>query len=451
MFDERIILHKKIFSSAGYLAGASLIEKIGAFIIIPILTKVLSPKEYGDLMLGVSYVGIVMLFIYNGLHSSLFRWYNMWKEEFDKKIYEKYIFTIVNIIALLIVTILISVNFIYPLENILKIDFWLFLAILLSSITSISYNLKSIIWIVENRAYLNLIFIFLKTFLIVIGLYFFIDIYPYSITKPIIEIIVITFLSIYLFYSYIFKYPSLKSVSLQEIKPVIKESLIYGWGLQISQIAFWIITSSDRIMLSSLTNNSFVAYYSILMIGTTIMFIIVAFNNSFSAYYNKMISDNLPIQEVNRYIFIYLLYGFLLILVYKITLYFLSDYVILLLSTKEYLIVSKYMYLTSDILLFYFAYLLFTRYLHAHKLVKSVIAITIVSAIVNLILNYFLIQRYEIIGALIASIIAYFFMAFLSFSYLYKNIEFVYIKKLFFLFFGISIMDILIDIVLYNI
>ena len=443
-------MHKKIFSSAGYLAGSSLITKIGAFIIIPILTKVLTPKEYGDLMLGVSYAGIIMLFIYNGLHSALFRWYSMWKEEFDKKVYEKYLFFIVNSIAIFVVLLLVGVNSFYNLDSLLKMDFWLFISILGASIALIPYSLKSTIWIVDNKAYLNLIFTLVKTILIVFSVYFLIKNYSYASTKPIIELVVTFFISIHFFYEYFVNYPSLKSVTFQEIKPVLKESLVYGWGLQISQIAFWIITSSDRVMLANLTNNEFVAYYSILMIGITVMFIIVAFNNSFSAYYNKMIGDKLSMKEINQYIFTYLLYGFLGILLYKILLYFLSDYIILLLATQEYLVVSKYMYLTSDILFFYFSYLLFSRYLHAHKMVKSVIVITLLSAIVNVGLNYFLIQEYNILGALIASIIAYLFMALLSLNYMYQNIEFIYMKKLLFLFVTIVTINFLIDIFLYK-
>jgi len=444
-------LHKKILSSTGYLAGASLIEKIGAFIIIPILTTALTVKDYGSLMLAVSYVGILMLFIYNGLHSALFRWYSIWKESFDKKVYEKYIFYIVNFIGIVLVSLLIFIHTqIYNLDDILKIDFTLFIAVLIAGIMTVGYSLRSTIWIIENKAYLNLVFMLIKTILLVGTIYLFIDQYAYSITKPIIEIILMGCLSLYFIYSYIFKYPALNSVKLSEIKPVLKDSLVYGWGLQISQIAFWVITSSDRIMLANLTNNEFVAYYSILMIGITVMFVIVAFNNSFSAYYNKMISDELSMKETNKYIFVYLLYGFFAIMVYKLFLYYFSDNIILILSTKEYLVVSSYMYLTSDIILYYFAYLLFSRYLHAFKMVKAVIFITIFSALINVGLNYILIQEYGIVGALIGSIVAYISMAIISFILMYKKIEFDYMKNLLLLFIGISIVNFSLDIILYK-
>jgi O-antigen/teichoic acid export membrane protein len=444
-------LHKKIFSSAGYLAAASLIEKIGAFIIIPILTVAITSNDYGSLMLAVSYVSVIILFIYNGLHSALFRWYSMWQESFDKELYEKYIFYIVNIIGFFIICILLVIHTqLYNLDEILKIDFYLFILVLLSSISVIGFNLRSTIWIIENKAYRNLIFMFIKTILLVGGVYLFIDIYPYASTKPIIEIIVVGILSLYFIYSYIFKYPPLASVKINEIKPVLKESFVYGWGLQISQIAFWVISSSDRIMLANLTNNEFVAYYSILMIGITVMFIIVAFNNSFSAYYNKMISDNLSMKEINKYIFTYLLYGFLAIMIYKLFLYYFSDNIILILSTKEYLVVSSYMYLTSDILLFYFAYLLFSRYLHAYKMVKAVIFITIISAMINVGLNYILIQEYGILGALMGSIVAYLSMGIISFILMYKEIEFIYMKNLMILFILITVINFMIDIMLYK-
>lgn len=444
-------MHKKIFNSAGYLAGASLVEKIGGFIIIPMLTVALTSKEYGSLMLAVSYVGVIMLFIYNGLHSALFRWYSMWQESFDKKLYEKYIFYIVNFVGIFVVLFLSFLHTqLYNLDGLLKVDFWLFMSILISSLMMVVYSLKSSVWIIENKPYLNLVFMTIKTTFLVVGVYLFINIYPYAITRPIIEIIVVGMLSLFFSYSYIFKYPSLNSIEFNKIKPILKESLIYGWGLQISQIAFWVITSSDRIMLANLTNNEFVAYYSILMIGVTVMFVVVAFNNSFSAYYNKMISENLSMKEINQYIFTYLLYGFLAVLVYKLFLFCFSDQIIMILSTKEYLVVSKYMYLTSDILLFYLAYLLFSRYLHAYKMIKAVIFITLFSAILNIGLNYILIQEYGMLGALVGSIVAYLSMAILSFILMYKKVEFLYVKNLLVLFIGIVVLNFGIDIWLHK-
>ena len=443
-------MHKRIFSSAGYLAGASLIEKIGGFITIPILTASLVSKDYGSLMLAISYVGVIILFVYNGLHSALFRWYSMWQEEFDKRLYEKYIFIIINGIGFFVVAFLIFVNKIYNLNVVLKLDFWLLIAVLLGAILATGYNLKSTIWIIENKAYKNLLFMFVKTFLLVLGVYIFIKVYPFAITKPIIEIVILSVMSSFFIYSYLYSYPILKSVEYYKIKPVLKESLIYGWGLQVSQIAFWVITSSDRIMLANLTNNEFVAYYSILMIGIAIMFVVVAFNNSFSAYYNKMISENLSMEEINKYIFLYLLYGFLAIILYKLFLYFFSDNIILILSTKEYLVVSKYLYLTSDIILYYFAYLLFSRYLHAYKMVKIVISIMFISAILNIELNFILIPDYGILGALSASVLAYLSMAIISFYSMYKKIEFIYIKKLMILFIAIVFINFSFDILLYK-
>ena len=442
---------KKILSSTGYLSATSIIEKVGGFILIPILTTTLTSKDYGALMLAISYMGIIILFIYNGLHSALFRWYSIWNENFDKKIYEKYIFYIVNLIGFSMMFFLLFIHVeIYNLDSVLKLNFWLFITVLVANILNIGYTLKSSVWVIDNKPYLNLIFTLIKTVFLVIGVYLLLPRYPYSITKPIIEIVILFLMSLYFIHIYITKYPSINSVSFNRILPILKESFIYGWGLQISQIAFWIITSSDRIFLANLINNESVAYYSVLMIGTTIMFVITAFNNSFSVYYNKMIVEKISFKKINNYLFTYLLYGFTAIFIYKIFLYFLAYYIILLLATKEYLIISKYMYLTSDILLFYFAYLLFSRYLHAYKMVKLVIATTIIAALLNIGLNYILIPEYYILGALIASIISYFSMSVISFWWMYKKMEFKYLKNLMLLFITISIIDFIIDLLLYK-
>ena len=108
------------------------------------------------------------------------------------------------------------------------------------------------------------------------------------------------------------------------------------------------------------------------------------------------------------------------------------------------------MYLTSDILLFYFTYLLFSRYLHAYKMVKAVIFITLFSAILNVGLNYILIQEYGILGALAGSILAYLSMGIVSFILMYKKIEFLYMKNLLVLLLGIVAVNFGIDILLYK-
>ena len=443
-------MHKKILSNSGYLALASLIEKAGSFLMIPILTSALSSKNYGLLMLAVSYAGFIILFIYNGLQSAFFRWYSLWQENFDKKVYEKVIFYFINITGIFFIILMFFMNSFFNFEKFLGVGLYLLLATVLASLLNIVFVLKGIIWVSENKAYNNLFFSLLKTVFTVSGVYLLIKIYPYPITKPVVEILVIGILSSYFIYEYFFYYPKINGETFKKVIPVLKESLIYGWGLQISQLAFWVITSSDRIMVSHFMGNSYVAYYSVLMVGITIMFVIVAFNNSFSVFYNKMISENVSVKEINRYLFTYLIYAFIIILVYKFILFYFSSFIISLLSTKEYLVVSDYMYLTSDILLFYFAYLLFSRYFHAKKMIKIIIATVFISAVVNVMLNYFFIKMFGVLGALIATITAYLSMSLISFFFLYKKTGFDNIKKLMFLFLSVVCIDFLIDVFLYK-
>lgn len=444
-------MHKKIFSSAGYLAGASLIEKLGGIILIPILTSKLAPEKYGELALVLTYIGFISLFFYNGLQSSLFRWYGIWTENFDKKIYEKYIFYIVSFIGIIILGILSFINyFLYDLEQILKIEYSLFLVAYLSSLILVGYSLKSSVWIIDNKPQNNLIFMTLKTILSVGIVYIFIDNYTSPHIRPVADFLAIGFFSFVIYYQYIVKYPALNSINFNQIQPVLKESFVYGWGLQISQLSFWVINSSDRIMLAQLVDNKAVALYSILMLGTTIMFIVVAFNNSFSAYYNKMIHENYTIETINEYIFKYLIYGYVAVLLYKILLYYFGDSIILLLSTQEYLSMANLLYLTSDLIFFYFSYLLFSRYFHAHKMVKSIIIITILSAILNIVLNFIFIPMYGIFGALLGSLIAYFSMAFVSLSLLIQKIGFRYSKTILILYLILFFVNFSIDFLFYR-
>lgn len=440
-------MHKKVFSTSFFLAGASVIEKVGSFLTVPILTGCLTPVQYGELTASIAYVGMLSLIYHCGLSSSLSRWYSMWQESWDKKLYEKYIFTIITSFAIFVGWILILLNSFYPLSYLIGIDFNLFMAVFISGIFLIPFSIRSAIWAIEGKAFFSVLFGLFKTLFFLCLIYYFLPKFKSPFVKPCAEIISLFIISLFLFKSYYSRnYPKFKEVEFSKIKDVLKESFYYGFSMQLSQILFWIIASSDRILISRFLNNSAVGFYSILMISIMPVFLIVSFNNSFSVYYLKLMSEENNIKKACNYVFQYLLFGGIIIFIYKLFLYLFNKKIILLLATKEYLSVAGIFHFGADILFFYTAYLLFSRNLHFYKDNKAIIFIMIISSVINILGNILLIPIFGINGSFYASIFSYFVMAVISIGFLYREVKFPYVKGILAVFSGFSIVYILFDI-----
>jgi O-antigen/teichoic acid export membrane protein len=443
-------MHKKVLSSATFLAASTLIEKAGGFLIIPMLTAALSVAQYGELMTAVSYVGVASLLFYNGLHSAMFRWYSTWSEKWDKRLYEKYIFIVINAIAILLGLLLLLLNQFLPLDKLLGIPFYLFYAVYWAAVFAIPFSIKQSKWIIDGKSVYCLVVSFLKTALLIAFVWSLIKSYPSPYIRPLGETFAIILLWFVVVYQYLFRYPSVKAVNRSEIYGVMKQSFTYGWSLQLSQIAFWFINSSDRIVLNHLSDASSVAYYSIIMtLGTFPMFLVTSFNNSFSAYYFRAVSSNeMSLAAVNKTITRYLLAGAGLLLLYKVLMYLLAKPVILIISTADYLGAAPWLHLTADILFFYFAYLLISRYLHYKAMTKAIVFITVFAAIMNVIGNIVLIPYYGLGAAIYCSIFSYFLMPAITFFYCVKHSSLKEFKGVLITFVLLSFGYVFVDVVL---
>lgn len=153
-----------------------------------------------------------------------------------------------------------------------------------------------------------------------------------------------------------------------------------------------------------------VAYFSILMLGLTPIFIIVNFNNSFSVYYNRTLSEGISLTKVNRYILQYVFLAGGILFLYKLFLCKFSHFCIMIVATAEYYVVEQYMHFTADVLMLYMVNLLLSRYFH-YKLKNSrIVYVNISGAIINIIGNVFFIPLLGIKGSLYSLIFSYFTM-----------------------------------------
>ena len=170
-----------------------------------------------------------------------------------------------------------------------------------------------------------------------------------------------------------------------------------------STLSDLLLMQSDRIMLTHMVGASETAVYSLVYnIGSILIALYTAINGSWTPWFYKKLDEEI-IDEIHRvqkmyvYVFTYMAIGLLTI----------SPEVVKVLSPKTYWTGIGYVNLIVIASFLIYLYAFFTTYLMYLKKTGTIAVNTMIAAILNIILNYFLIPRYKAYGAAYATIISY--------------------------------------------
>ncbi|TYC82191.1 oligosaccharide flippase family protein [Acetobacterium wieringae] len=186
--------------------------------------------------------------------------------------------------------------------------------------------------------------------------------------------------------------------------PLIKEMLKIGAPLLLGVVIYWIFTSCDRLMISKLLGNSFVGIYGIgARVASVSQFIYAAFAGGWQYFAFSTMKDSDQVEltsKIFEYLALVSFSAFVVILPFAhfiFELFFTGDYV-------EGYIVFPYLFLSPLLLMLYQT--VANQFLVIKKTWPSSL-ILMMGAIVNLVLNYFLINTIGIEGAAIATLLGY--------------------------------------------
>lgn len=383
-----------------YLSGDILVKLLG-FISLPVYTYFLTPDEYGIYSVFLSYMAIgVIVFTFN-THASVGRF-----------IYDKDI----NIGSFLYVTLLVAVLGIlissislcmldkqYLLEtlqfDINKYGIFLILLIFLNTIHNV-YN-QILVAKKQSKEYTLLLAIKAYTgFFISLGFIYF---YEASSISMIWGITVVTLLmTIYIFYKLY------KQLVFSFDRYALKYIFTYSVFLIPYALSGVIMSQIDRIMLANMVSTYSAGIYSVAtVLGLIPMMIYGAISNAWIPnYFNYMDSKNYKkIDEDIQKITLVLALGIFALIVFM-------DMIVSVLLNQKY-----HEALEAIVLLAIGTYFMILWYLwginigYAKKTIITSI-IGIVSAVLNVVLNWYLVPLYELKGAIYATLVSYAFMAF---------------------------------------
>ncbi len=198
---------------------------------------------------------------------------------------------------------------------------------------------------------------------------------------------------------------SSRQIKLQYSKFYVRSVMKESWPLLLSGVAITVYMQVDQVMLGMKLNSTDVAYYSAAVrISTIAVFFPASLMNSFRPLISKM-----KLENEKRYLeLIEKALSFMLVLSFGMCIVssFLSEAVVVLIFGDAFIetasILNIHIWSVPIISLGFAA----NTWLVIEKLTKTSLIITLIGAIVNIILNLYLIPRYKGVGAAYATLIS---------------------------------------------
>jgi len=394
------LITSKLFKSAGIYTLTSVINSAIPFLLLPILTRYLSPTDYGI----VSMFGLLVSFIapFTGLsvHGAIARMYYE-KDTIDIKEY------ITNCIYILISsTLLVSIvfflfsNVIASISSVPSQILWMVVVVSFSQFIT---RIVLILWQVQVKPIQYGIFQISQTLLnmlLSIILVVFIGLtWKGRVYAQLITLIIFVLIG----FSILLKNKWLK---FNINKTYIKHALGYGVPLIPHALGAIVMTMTDRIFITNMVGIETTGVYTVgYQIGMIIDLLATSFNQAYVPWLYSKLKENIPEMKfkIVRLTYLY----FVIILFLAISLSIIAPSFLNIFIGKEFNQSSIYVTWIAIGYAFhgmYFMVVNFIFYVNKNYLLTLV---TFLSAVLNIILNYILIGRYGAIGAAQATTIVY--------------------------------------------
>ncbi len=384
--------------------GASVITSGLAYITAPIYTRLLSPDEYGQISVFFTWLnllGIVAMFC---LSAGVFN-NGMSDYPEDRDSYSFSILILSNIITLVFAVILFSA---YPfIKEIISLDFPLLALMILVYLTMPANSF----WLSRQRyeyKYKASVIYTVATAL-------------FSSLVAIVSIIIVKEGKVYarifgaeltLISFYVFLYFYLAKKSKFKVKTAYwKQAFLFNLPLIPHYLSTYLLSGSDKIMISRLIGDSAAAYYSIASSVASVGTIVWSAANSSLIPYTYEKCKKKDYSAISRV-------TLPILILFSVACFFiilLAPEVVAIMATKDY---KEAIYAIPPIVggvFFQVQYFLYANILYYHKKPKYVMYASVISAALNILLNYIFIPKYGYIAAGYTTLFCYLLQATLDF------------------------------------
>jgi O-antigen/teichoic acid export membrane protein len=413
-----------IYKSFSVYLGATFIERGLSFLILPVFTFYLAPGDFGMLSLLSSLFVFTLPVISLGTQSAIsVAYFKESKSDYPIYVTSTLFVPVVISVSLMILLFIfgstIATTISVPKIWLLAIPVFALLSMLNSTLL-IDYQIKQEafhygIFSLSNSAFNLLLSVAL---VILFGMNF-----EGRLIGQYFSILTFSLIAIFLLYRR-------GVITLKVSKEFIKDSLQFGLPIVPHVIGCMVINMSDKVFINQILGKADLGIYNMgYALGSSISILCNAFAIAIVPYsYEKFTKGDLSSKKsVVKVYWKYVIFILIVVLILSIT----APIIFKLLIDKRYSNGSIFVKWISLGFFFQGCYLVFANIIYYTKKTKILFYWSFFNITINLILNYFLIKKYGVIGAAYSQCISYFvfFVAIALFSYKYYPLPWFYFLK----------------------
>ena len=408
-------MSNKIFKNSIIYIVGDIVNKAVPFLLLPILTKYLTPSDYGMIAGFTSFVGFLVVFIGLSLHGAVnVAFFKLEREAL--RIYIVNTFLILGASSTIILFIVFLLDTSISNRLLLEKE-WLYIAILVALSQFITL-INTTLWIAEQnpKAYSTYqlsqtILISMLTLILVLGFGFGWEGQILALTISTVSFALISLMVL----------QKRNYFTPEYNKKDIKDLLHFGIPMIPHQLSGWLQTSGDKLLLLSMVGASstglFTVGYQIAMIMGVLT---TAFNKAWTPYmYTLLEEKNLKKNKIKIVKLTYLYFIAIVVLIFILN--FISGLIF------KYFLDSKFSEAMEFVIYILIAnalnamYYMVVNYLFYTKKTKILAKITFSISILHIILSYFMIGLYGAIGVAYTGVISL-FLTFISVWYMSNKV-----------------------------
>ena len=400
-FNFSHIFKHKLFKNIFIYTGTNVINRAIPFFLLPVMTRYLSPTDYGIVATFNVLLAVMVVFVGLSMHGAInVNFFKLNKNELKEYIGNVFSILFFSFLLVFVVVYILKSSFSFftkfP-ENWIP---YIVIVALFQSIFAITLGL----WQVEQKSLPYGLFQISRTILNVSLSVVFVVLLCWGwqgrILGVIITSVIFGLLSIFVIYKR-------EYIKFSFNKKYIKDALFFGVPLIPHALGGWIMTSIDRIFINSMVGVAATGLYSVgYSVGMIIGLLVHSFNLAWSPFLYEKLKENNYLTKIKIVKFTYL-YD-IGIIVLALALSFIAPYFLKFFVSKNFYFAYKYVLWIALGYAFQGMYFMVVNYIFYVKKTYILAWVTFSSAGINVVLNYFFIKANGAIGAAQATTITFF-------------------------------------------
>jgi len=386
------IITSKIFKDSSVYTILNFVEKAIPFLILPLITRMLSSTDVGYFVFYQAIVEVLMpIFTFNIDATVLLNYYKL-----DERSFNKY-FTLGFILFCILFLLMLTVSFfIYPvIQSKIIFSFKWFMVICLivafRFFTQFRQNLWRVKYKLKQYGFFTIGISLLKNTLGLGFIYFFSMNWEGLVFGHLIGYFIFSIFSIYTFYfDKIFIYEK----NIKYIQDLFK----VGIPLSLHRLGLWMGDAANRIIITSILGAAATGSYGI---GATFGLIVTITEDAFTKAFVPHLFDKLKnISEQSKAGIVKLSYSiYVFLTIVAILVFIIGYYGVEIIYGKQYADTKDFILPLIIAALFKGYYKLHVNYIMFTKKTLKITQITIFTGVINIALSYILVKTFGIIGA----------------------------------------------------